>query len=71
MVSLGEVAGLAHTCLRRDRADEPHRYRQQPSRTGHELWSHARYGSEKAEKGHEPGGQQRDQPEGPEGVRVA
>src|SRR6266545_4530405 len=39
VVSLGEVAGPAHTCLRRDRAEE-------------------------ADKGHEPGGQQRNQSEG-------
>ena len=71
LVSLGEIAGLAHTCLRRDRADEPRRCRQQPGRTGHELRSHARCSAEEANKGHEPSGEQRDQPEGPVGVRVA
>ena len=37
VVSLGEVAGPAHRCLRRDRADEPRRCRQEPGRIGHEL----------------------------------
>jgi hypothetical protein len=71
VVNLDGLAGSADTCLCRDRADEPRRCRQQPGRTGHELRSHARGGAEEADKGHEPGGQQRDQPEGPVGVRVA
>ncbi len=33
-------------------------------RTGHELRSHTRCGAEEADKGHEPGWEQRDQPEG-------